>query len=145
MSCYLHTSKNMDMYPGITCHTCVFLLFIHRDILFFVVFFKVFVGPRSILRGQWYPLFQTSDYSAHEFQSQGGPVITCALLSLACNGPQSHLWLPALGIEPGSLTPEALLSCHLATPRGSCGQPCLIMIIRDKNPGQSNVLTFTVQ
>ena len=57
--------------------------------------------------GHWYPLFQTSDYSAHEFQSQGGSVIACALLSLVCNNPQSHLWLPGLGIEPGLLAPEA--------------------------------------
>ena len=57
--------------------------------------------------GHWYPLFQTSDESAHEFQIQGGSVVACALLSLACNDSKSHLWLPGPGIEPGSLAPEA--------------------------------------
>ena len=51
---------------------------------------KVFVRVRSMLRGHWYPLFQASDDSAHGFQSQGGFIITCALLSLVCNDPQSH-------------------------------------------------------
>ena len=41
------------------------------------------------------------------FKSQGGSVITCTLLSLACNDPQSHLWLPGPGIEPELLAPEA--------------------------------------
>ena len=36
-----------------------------------LLFFKVFVGPRSILWGNWYPLFRSSDDSDHEFQSQG--------------------------------------------------------------------------
>ena len=39
----------------------------------------------------WYPLFQTLDDSAQKFQSQGGLIIACALLSLVCNVPQSHL------------------------------------------------------
>ena len=73
----------------------------------YYLFLKVFVGPWSILWGHLCPLFWTSDDSAHEFQSQGGSVITCALLLLACNNPQSHLWLPGLGIEPRSLTPAA--------------------------------------
>ena len=47
-----------------------------------VHFLKVFVGPRSILWGHWYPLFRTSDDSAHGFQSQGG-FIACVLLLLA--------------------------------------------------------------
>ena len=68
---------------------------------------KVFVGPWSILWGHWYPLFRTSDDSAHGFQSQGGSIITCILLSLVCNVPQSHLWLPGPGIEPRSLIPKA--------------------------------------
>ena len=49
--------------------------------------------------GHWYPLFRTSDNSAQEFQSQGGSIVTYALLSLACNDPQSHLWWPGPGIE----------------------------------------------
>ena len=53
------------------------------------------------------PLFWTSDASVHKFQSQGGFTITCALLSLAYNNPQSHLWLPEPGMEPGSLTCKA--------------------------------------
>ena len=40
-----------------------------------------FVGPRFILWGHWYPRFRTSDDSVHEFQSQGGFIVTCALLS----------------------------------------------------------------
>ena len=35
-----------------------------------------------------------------QFQSQGGLIVTCSLLSLACNDPQSHLCLPGSGIEP---------------------------------------------
>ena len=78
---------------------------------------KVFVGPRSILWGHWCPLFQTSDDSAHEFQSQGGSVIACALLSLVCNDPQSHLWLPGLGIEPRSPTlEESTIPLHQPDP-----------------------------
>ena len=50
--------------------------------------------------GHWYPLFQTSDdFAAHEFQSQDGSIIACALLLFACNDPQIHLWLPGPGIE----------------------------------------------
>ena len=63
-------------------------------------FFKVFVGPTSILWHHWYPLFWTSDDSAHEFQRQGEFIITCTLLLLVCNVPQSHLWLLGLGIKP---------------------------------------------
>ena len=58
------------------------------------------------MQGYSYPPFQTWDDSAHEFQSQGGSVIACTLLSLACNNPQSHLWLPGRGIELGSLAPQ---------------------------------------
>ena len=65
--------------------------------------------------GHWYPLFWTSDDSTHEFQSQGGSIIACALLSLGPNDPQSHLWLPGLGIDPGSLVPEAS-RYHCASP-----------------------------
>ena len=79
------------------------------DIKNTIFFLKVFVGPKPILWGHWYPLLQTLDDSAHEFQIQGGSIIACALLSLACNVPQSHLWLLRLGIEPGSLAPEATM------------------------------------
>ena len=57
--------------------------------------------------GHWYPLFRALDDSAHEFKSQGGSIITCTLLLLALNDPQSHPWLVGLGIKPGSLTAEA--------------------------------------
>ena len=43
-----------------------------------------------------------SDGSAHEFQSQSGSIIACALLSLALNDPQSYLWLAGPRIEIGS-------------------------------------------
>ena len=66
--------------------------------------FLNFVGPRSIFWGHWYPLFWTSEDS--EFQSQGGSVVACALLSLVLNDPQSHLCLLGPCIEPGSLAPE---------------------------------------
>ena len=85
----------------------------------FFNFFEVFVGPRSFWWGHWYPLFRTSDDSAHEFQSQGGSVVTYALLSLVCNNPQSHLWLPGLGIKPGWLAPEAsTIPLHQPNPVG---------------------------
>ena len=52
------------------------------------------------MRSHWYRLFWTlDDCAAHEFQSQGGFIVTCAFLSLACNDPQNHSWLPGLGIE----------------------------------------------
>ena len=54
----------------------------------------------------WNPLFQTLDDSAHKFQSQGGSIAACALLSLECKDRQSHLWLWGPGIESGSLTCE---------------------------------------
>ena len=54
-------------------------------------FFRVFVRPKSILWGHWYPLFRTSADFAHEFQSQGRSSVTCAVLSLELNDPQSHL------------------------------------------------------
>ena len=40
------------------------------------------VGPRCILWGHWYPLFRIG-MAAHEFQSQGGSIITCTF-SVAC-------------------------------------------------------------
>ena len=58
------------------------------------IFFFFFVGPRSILWGHWYPLFWTLDDTVHGFQSQGAFIVACALLSLAHNDTQSHLWLP---------------------------------------------------
>ena len=47
------------------------------------------------------------DDTDHEFQSQGGLIIVCTILLLACNDPQSHLWFLGPGIKPGSLTLEA--------------------------------------
>ena len=52
-----------------------------------IYFSKVFAGPRSILRGHWFPMFQIWDDSAHEFHSQGGFIIVCILFSLAHNHP----------------------------------------------------------
>ena len=49
----------------------------------FSFFIKIFVGPRSILWCYWYPLIWTVD-SAHGFQSQGGSIVACTLLLLAC-------------------------------------------------------------
>ena len=63
-----------------------------------------FVGPRSVC-GVTGTL--CLGLRVHGFQSQGGSIITCALLSLARNVPQNHPRLPGLGIGPGSLTPEA--------------------------------------
>ena len=51
-------------------------------------FYRVFVGPSSILWGHWYPLFRTSDDPSHEFQSQDGFIVTCAVLLFACNDPR---------------------------------------------------------
>ena len=65
----------------------------------------VFVGLRCILWSHWCPLFQTLDDSAHEFQSQGGFIITCVLLSLTCNDPQSSL-VTGPSIKPRSFTCE---------------------------------------
>ena len=41
--------------------------------------FLGFGGSRSISWEEWYPLFQTSDDSAHGFQTQGELIIVCAL------------------------------------------------------------------
>ena len=83
----------------------VFPLGLKNFLKFF--FQKVFIAPRSISWGHWYPLFPTSDDSAHEFQSQGGSIVTHALLLLACSVTQSHLWLLGLGIKPGSYALKA--------------------------------------
>ena len=49
----------------------------------------------------------TAGMPTQEFKSEGGLTIICVLLSLACNVPQSHLFLPGLRIKHGSLIPEA--------------------------------------
>ena len=55
------------------------------------LFEKLFVGPRSILWGHRYRVFQTSaDSAAHEFQSHGGSIVACALLLLVHNDPQNR-------------------------------------------------------
>ena len=61
--------------------------------------------PLVILWYHWYPLFRTSNDSAHKFQSKVGFIVACALLSLVCNVPQSHLWLQG----PGNQTQISLL------------------------------------
>ena len=95
--------------------------------VFKIFFLKVFVGLSCILWGDWYPLFCTSDDSAHGFQSQGGFIITCALLLLVHKDPQSHLWLPGLGIEPRFLAPEAsMIPLHQPDPVGvQDHSPCM--------------------
>ena len=45
----------------------------------------------TILWSHWYFLFRTSVGYAHLFQSQGGSIIACALISLVHNDPQSQL------------------------------------------------------
>ena len=91
---YNYTSQNVGLSSKVLSNHVIFCAFLFVLFLF-LFFFKVFIRPRSILCGHRYPLFCTSDDSAvHEFQSQGGFIITCPLLSLVCNVPQSHLWLP---------------------------------------------------
>ena len=63
---------------------------------------KFFIGPRSILLVPLVPLFRTLKGFA---ESQGRFIITHALSFVTCT--QCHLWLPGLGIEPGSLALEA--------------------------------------
>ena len=61
-----------------------------------LLFFKIsFWGHMSpILWSHWCSLFQTWVDSACGFQSQGGSIIACALLSFAHNNrPQSQLWI----------------------------------------------------
>ena len=79
-----------------------------------VGFFYKFLWAEVHFAGPWYPLFRAQDDSAHEFQSQVGFII--ALLSIAPNDPQGHLWLPGTGLEPGSPAYEAN-----TTPLSSCG------------------------
>ena len=56
--------------------------------------------------------------------SKSGWIVACILLSLVCNDPQSHLWLPGPGIEPGSLTQEAsTIPLHQATTKWCCFKP----------------------
>ena len=96
---YLHLSSRMFLSLNRLTNFQIQIFRISQNL-----FFQVFVGPRSILCGHWYPLFGTSDDSAHEFQSQGGFIISCALLSFVQNNSQSHLWLSGQDIKPGSLT-----------------------------------------
>ena len=69
--------------PSTIC--CCFMMFMlihgkfHRAIVF-LFFFKIFVGPRSILWGHWLPLFWTSCDPPYGFQSQGSSLastLTC--------------------------------------------------------------------
>ena len=58
--------------------------FLFFSFLFFFFFFEnVLRWQVSILWSHWNSLFLTSVDSAHGFQSQGGPIMACALLSLA--------------------------------------------------------------
>ena len=47
----------------------------------------------TILWRHWCSLFRTSVESGPWVSNQGGSIITCALLSLAHNDPQSQLWI----------------------------------------------------
>ena len=72
----------------------------------------------TILWNHWYSLFWTSVDSAHGFQSQGGSIITHALLLLVHNDPQSQLWLlrsrPGPNFTPwyGEATAGVTAQCH---------------------------------
>ena len=79
----------------------------------FCIYFLIFLWI------QWYSLYRTSIDSAHGFESQGGSIITCALLWLTCNDPQSHLWIPRS--EP---SPNFTHWCGEAT-AGVTNQCCL--------------------
>ena len=62
--------------------------------LFVVDFFKVYIGPRSILWCPWYPLFWTSDNSAHGFQAR------------------VDSWLPALFCSLHATMPRVISGCQ---------------------------------
>ena len=64
-----------------------------RNFMFNFYFLKFLWWQVTILWSHWCSLFQTLVDSACGFQSQGGSIIACALLSLACNDPQSQLWI----------------------------------------------------
>ena len=72
----------------------------------------------TILWSHWCSLFWNSVHSAHGFQSQGGSIITCTLLSLVCNDPQSQLWIPRPWPGPnftpryGEATARVTAHCH---------------------------------
>ena len=55
-----------------------------------------FVGPLL-------PSVSDLDDSAQGFQSQGGFTVTCALLLLVHNNPESHLWLPGPSSDRSSV------------------------------------------
>ena len=62
--------------------------------LYKLFFFNFLQWEVTILWSHWCSLFQTLVDSTHGFQSQGGSIIACSLLSLACNDPpQSQLWI----------------------------------------------------
>ena len=77
---------------GRKCDTCPFILKIVREAFLrrvksvwtklFRLFKKVFVGPRSILWGHWYPLFGTSDDCP--LASKPGSIHHCLCSFVAC-------------------------------------------------------------
>ena len=70
--------------------------------MYFHALYCFLLEPWSIFMGR---LLQTSGDSAfHGFRSQRGFIVAWDLLSLVCNYPKSHLWLPGQGIAPRALT-----------------------------------------
>ena len=90
------------------------------------LFFQVFVGARSISWGHWYPLFRTSDDSAHEFQSRS--IFACTLVACAQWSPKSSLVAGVRCVETPMLWKP---------PRGIwvqfsvCGSPYGVSVHRD--------------
>ena len=82
LRCFWHIEPLHDMTNQTVSNTKAFFL---------ILKFLLDQGP--YLWGHWYPLFQTSNDSAHGFQSPHGFIIACVLLWLVYNDPQSHLWL----------------------------------------------------
>ena len=84
-----------------------FIQYLKHTLLYFYVKVQLPAEIWNFAKLNWYPLFWTwDDSAAHEFQSQSGFTVTCALLLPAHNVPQSYVWLLELGIEPRSLTCE---------------------------------------
>ena len=80
---------------------------------------KMFCGHKTPYEyHHWYSLFQTSVDSVHGFKSQGRSIITCTLLSIACNDPPSQAWIPRPRPGPnftpwyGEATAGVTTQCH---------------------------------
>ena len=68
-------------------------LIIFFYLFLFIYLFIFFFFPNFAVTSHYFmaPLVLPVSDSAHGFQSQGTPIITCALLSLEHNDPQSQL------------------------------------------------------